>query len=209
MLDVNVGAAGVDASTALPAAVLAVVGTSDLPLVLDTTDPVALEAALRVYPGRALINSVNGDPVSLDAVLPLAVRYGAAVVILALDDTGIPETAGDRLAVVDRVRAAAHEAGLNDNSLIVDALVMTAATDAQAPRATVAALEGAHARGLATVLGVSNVSHGLPNRPLLNAAFSDVAATAGLDAGIINPNGHVIMEAASVANQKRAERREA
>ena len=98
LLDVNVGAAGVDAATALPAAVLACVATSELPLVIDTTDTDALEAALRVYPGRALINSVNGGAESLDAVLPLARRYGAAVVVLALDDAGIPDAAPERMA---------------------------------------------------------------------------------------------------------------
>jgi 5-methyltetrahydrofolate--homocysteine methyltransferase len=204
LLDVNVGAAGVDAVTVLPAAVLAVVGTSDLPLVIDTTDPVALEAALRVYPGRALVNSVNGDPASMEAVLPLVAKYGAAVVVLALDHQGIPETAEGRLAVVQRVRAAAHEAGIADADLIVDSLVMTAATDAGAPRTTVDALAAAHDLGLATMLGVSNVSHGLPSRPLLNAAFLDAAASAGLDAGIINPNDHVIMEAVRLASQQRA-----
>jgi 5-methyltetrahydrofolate--homocysteine methyltransferase len=203
LLDVNVGAAGVDASVALPAAVLAVVGTSDLPLVLDTTDPVALEAALRIYPGRALVNSVNGDPASLVAVLPIAARYGAAVVALALDDTGIPTTAEGRVAVAEHIRAAAHEAGLTDRDLIVDALTMTAATDAEAPRITAAALAAVRASGLPTVLGVSNVSHGLPSRPLLNAAFFDAAAAAGLDAGIINPNDRVIMEAVRLANQAR------
>ena len=204
LLDINVGAAGVDARMALPAAVLAVVGSSELPLVLDTTDPAALEAALRIYPGRALINSVNGDPASIEAVLPLAAKYGAAVVVLALDDIGIPETVEGRMAVVERVRAAAHEAGLTDADLIVDALVMTAATDVDAPRTTVGALSAAHESGLATTLGVSNVSHGLPNRPLLNAAFFDAAAAAGLDAGIINPSDHVIMTAVGIANQARA-----
>jgi 5-methyltetrahydrofolate--homocysteine methyltransferase len=204
LLDVNVGAAGVDASVALPAAVLAVVGTSELPLVIDTTDPAALEAALRVYPGRALVNSVNGDPESMQAILPLVAKYGAAVVVLALDDAGIPETAEGRVAVVERVRAAAHDAGLADSDLVIDALVMTAATDADAPRTTVSALAEVHASGLATVLGVSNVSHGLPSRPLLNAAFFDAAVASGLDAGIINPSDHVIMEAVRVANQARA-----
>jgi 5-methyltetrahydrofolate--homocysteine methyltransferase len=208
LLDVNVGAAGVDAPTVLPAAVLAVVGTSDLPLVIDTTDQVALEAALRIYPGRALINSVNGDPASMEAVLPLAAKYGAAVAILALDDHGIPETAEGRTDVVKRVRDAAHAAGFTDSDLIVDALVMTAATDADAPRATVAALAAAREMGLATMLGVSNVSHGLPSRPLLNAAFLDAAAAAGLDAGIINPNDHVIMGAVELANQHRGEGQE-
>jgi len=203
LLDVNVGAAGVDAVTTLSAAVLAAVASSSLPLVIDTTDPAALEAALRVYPGRALINSVNGDPESIAGVLPLAARYGAAVVVLALDDNGIPQTAEGRLAVVERVRAAAHEAGLSDRDLIVDALVMTAATDADAPRTTVAALSAVRDVGLATVLGVSNVSHGLPSRPLLNAAFFDAAVAAGLDAGIINPNDSVVMEAVRLANQAR------
>jgi len=201
LLDVNVGAAGVDALAALPAAVLAVVGTSELPIVLDTTDPAALEAALRIYPGRALVNSVNGDPVSMEAVLPLVAKYGAAVVVLALDEVGIPESVAGRIAVVERVREAAYAYGLSDSDLIVDALVMTAATDAHAPRTTVEALSAAHASGLATVLGVSNVSHGLPRRPLLNAAFFDAAVTGGLGAGIINPSDHVIMEAVRLANQ--------
>ncbi len=204
LLDVNVGAAGVDAVTSLPQAVLALVGTADAPLVLDTTDPTALEAALRVYPGRALINSVNGDPESIASVLPLARRYGAAVVVLALDDAGIPADSAGRLAVVERVRAAAHAAGMDDTDLVVDALVMTAATDADAPRITVASLAAAHDSGLATILGVSNVSHGLPSRALLNAAFFDAAVAAGLDSALLNPNDHVVMEAVRIANSARA-----
>ncbi len=203
LLDVNVGAAGVDAATTLPAAVLACVGTSELPLVIDTTDPVALEAALRVYPGRALINSVNGDPASLESVLPLAAKYGAAVVALALDENGIPETVEGRMAVVERIRAEAIAHGLLDRDLVVDALVMTAATDENAPAVTLGAVREAHAAGLATVLGVSNVSHGLPDRPLLNAAFLDAAAAAGLDSGIINPGDHVVMGAVRLASQAR------
>ncbi len=203
LLDVNVGAAGVDALTALPAAVLACVATSDLPLVIDTTDAEALEAALRVYPGRALINSVNGDPASLDAVLPLAQRYGAAVVALALDDNGIPHSAEGRLAIVDRIRAKARVWRLEDSDIVVDALVMTAATDADAPEVTLDAVRLANAAGLATVLGVSNVSHGLPDRPVLNAAFIDAAAAAGLDAAIANPADRVVMQAVALASQAR------
>jgi 5-methyltetrahydrofolate--homocysteine methyltransferase len=203
LLDVNVGAAGVEARDALPTAVLALVGTTDLPLVMDTTDYAALEAALRVYPGRALVNSVNGEIASLEAVLPLAARYGAAVVVLALDDDGIPVDAEGRIAVVERVREAARRVGLSDRDLVVDALVMTAATDRNAPRTTLAALERAHDAGLATILGVSNVSNGLPNRVLLNAAFFDAAVAAGLDAAIINPNDHVVIEAVRIVNQAR------
>jgi 5-methyltetrahydrofolate--homocysteine methyltransferase len=203
-LDVNVGAAGVDATVVLPRVVTALSGMSDLPLVIDTTDREALEAALRVYPGRALVNSVNGGEDSLETVLPLAARYGAAVVALALDDGGIPETAAGREAVVERIRTRAHSVGLGDDSLVVDALVMTAATDADAPRVTLDAMSAAAESGLATLLGVSNVSHGLPDRALLNAAFLDAAAARGLDAAIVNPNDSVVMEAVRLANQARA-----
>jgi 5-methyltetrahydrofolate--homocysteine methyltransferase len=187
MLDVNVGAAGVDAASALPRAVTALSGLTDLPLVLDTTDPVALEAALRAYPGRALVNSVNGGTASMAQVLPLAALYGAAVVVLALDDDGIPATADGRLEVIERVRSAAHEAGLSDDDLVVDCLVMTAATDPGAAGVTLEALRRTHAVPLATVLGVSNVSHGLPGRAELNSAMLALAIDVGLDAAIYNP----------------------
>jgi 5-methyltetrahydrofolate--homocysteine methyltransferase len=204
LLDVNVGAAGVDATSTLPVAVLAAIGSSSLPLCIDTTDYEALEAALRIYPGKALVNSVNGEPESISAVLPLVAKYGAAVVVLALDETGIPATAEGRVAIVEKVRAAARDAGVRDADLIVDTLVMTAATDADAPRVTVGALAAVHESGLATMLGVSNVSHGLPNRALLNAAFLEAATDAGLDAGIVNPNDNVMMEAVRTANAARA-----
>ncbi len=203
-LDVNVGAAGVDARDALRAAVLALVGTTDLPLVLDTTDADALEAALRVYPGRALINSVNGTGDSMETVLPLAARYGAAVVALALDDDGIPETVAGRVGIVERIRARAHAAGLRDRDLVADTLVMTAATDSDAPRITLAALAGVRELGIATLLGVSNVSHGLPDRPALNAAFAALATAAGLDAAIVNPEDTVLRDAMRLADTARA-----
>jgi len=188
LLDVNVGAAGVEAATVLPAAVRALAGLTDLPLVIDTTDPSALEAALRVYPGRALVNSVNGGEESLRSVLPLAKRYGAAVVVLALDDAGIPGDADGRLRIVEHVRRAAHGAGLTDQDLVVDCLVMTAAADATATTSTLEALRVVSKEwGLATVLGVSNVSHGLPERSALNAALLTLARERGLSAAIYNP----------------------
>lgn len=204
LLDVNVGAAGVDAAEVLPAAVLALIGTTDLPLVLDTTDAAALEAALKLYPGKALVNSVNGDPASVDAVLPLVARYGAAVVVLALDDDGIPADAAGRITIVERVRTAASALGIGALDLVVDGLVMTAATDAGAPKTTLDTMSAAKDAGLSTMLGVSNVSHGLPDRPLLNAAFIGAAASGGLDAAIANPNDHVVMETVKLANQSRA-----
>ncbi len=204
LLDVNVGAAGVDASEVLPAAVRAATATTDLPLVFDTTDTRALEEALRTYPGKALVNSVNGGAESLAGVLPLVARYGAAVVALALDDDGIPHDAEGRMAIVGRIRDAARAAGVHERDLVVDALVMTAATDENAPATTIEVTRRAREAGLATVLGVSNVSHGLPDRPLLNAAFLGAGAAAGLDAAIANPNDHVVMEAVRLANQVRS-----
>jgi 5-methyltetrahydrofolate--homocysteine methyltransferase len=196
LLDVNVGAAGVDQAAMLPRAALALAGLVDAPLVLDTTDPVALEAALKAYPGRALVNSVSGEEASLAAVLPLAARYGAAVVVLALDDAGIPPTAEGRLDVVRRVRDRAHAAGLTDDDLVADCLVLAAATDARAPVETLEAVRAVSSTlGLATVLGVSNVSHGLPDRPALNAAFLAMAASAGVDAAIVNPSDAEIARA--------------
>jgi 5-methyltetrahydrofolate--homocysteine methyltransferase len=188
LIDVNVGAPLVNATEALPAAALALVGFTTCPLVFDTTDAHALEAALRIYPGRALINSVNGDPASYEAVLPLAKRYGASIIALALDQTGIPKTVEGRLEIVEKIRTQAHAYGLRDCDLVVDMLVMTAATDATAPHTTIAGVQAVTQLGLASVLGVSNVSHGLPNRPLLNAAFVHAAVCAGLSAAIANPS---------------------
>lgn len=201
LLDVNVGAVGVVQADLLPKAVLALSGLVDLPLVLDTTDHAALETALKLYPGRALINSVSGEAESLDAVIPLAVRYGAAVVVLALDDAGVPTTAAARVAVVRRVRERALAAGLKDADLVVDSLVLAAAAGEAGAAETLGAI-GTVSRelGLATLGGVSNVSHGLPGRPALNAAFLSMAAAFGLDAAIINPGDAEAMRAVAAAD---------
>ncbi len=201
LLDVNVGAPGVEATTALPAAVKALIAMCDLPLVLDTTDYTALEAALRVYPGRALVNSVSGEEASMEAVLPLVARYGAAVVVLALDDDGIPDTPEGRVAVVRRVRDRALAWGIPERYLLVDVLTLTAATDPSAAATTLEALRAvSRDLGLATMLGVSNVSHGLPGRPALNAAFLSMAAAAGLDAAIVNPGDFEVARAITAAD---------
>jgi len=206
LLDVNVGAAGVDEVKMLRKAAISLSGSSDLPLVLDTTNVAALEAALRVYPGKALVNSVNGGRESLESVLPLVRTYGAAVVALALDDDGIPETAEGRLRVIERVRDEAAQAGIPSSDIVADTLVMTSAIDPDAPRITVSALQSAKDNGLSTVLGISNVSHGLPMRPTLNAAFLQVAALAGLDAVIANPADAVVVEALALENASRGQK---
>lgn len=191
LLDVNVGAAGVVQAEVLPKAVLALSGLVDTPLVIDTTDPAALEEALKRYPGRALVNSVSGEADSLATVLPLAKRYGAAVVVLALDDEGIPATAEGRVEVVRRVRQAAHAEGLADRDLVADCLVLAAATQEHGAMATLEAIETVTEQvGIATILGISNVSHGLPGRPALNAAFLELAKARGLTAAIVNPVEH-------------------
>lgn len=188
LLDVNVGSPGVEEAVVLPAVVLALSGLVKAPLVIDNTDPDAVEAALRVYPGRAMLNSVNGAQESMERLLPIARKYGAAVLILALDESGIPADAAGRLAVAQRVRSAAHAAGLSDGDLAVDCLVMTAATDAYAASVTLEAVEVVSRDwGLPTVLGVSNISHGLPGRADLNAAFHALALEEGLSAAIGNP----------------------
>jgi 5-methyltetrahydrofolate--homocysteine methyltransferase len=212
LLDVNVGTTGVDTAEALPAAVRALSGLTDLPLVLDDTDPAALEAALKAYPGRALVNSVNGSSSSIESILPIAARYGAAVLVLALDDDGIPPDAEGRLRVAAKVREAAHAHGLADSDLAVDCIVMTAATDPASARATLDAIAVVSDEwAVATVLGVSNVSHGLPGRAWLNSAFLAMAASAGLSAAIMNPSDLEMMRGLAAANllsgrDERAER---
>lgn len=203
LIDVNVGAPGVDAKTTLPALVKTLAGLVDAPLVIDTTDFEAMENALRIYPGKALINSVNGEEASLEAVLPLAKKYGAALVVLALDDDGIPDTAQKRVEIVERIAEKAAALGIKKQDLLVDSLVMAAAADPFAPDVTLAATKAVHERGFYTLLGVSNVSHGLPMRATLNAAFLDAAAAVGLDGAIINPNDEIMTQSLDNINQAR------
>lgn len=186
LIDVNVGAAGVDAVQMLPKAVLALSGIVEPPLVLDTTDPRALAAALRVYPGKALVNSVNGETASLEAVLPLVKQYGASVVALTLDDDGIPKDSEKRFEIAQRIITLAVALGIPRKDIIVDALVMTAAADRQAPATTLDTVRLLDEAGISSMLGVSNVSHGLPMRGALNAALLAAAKEAGLDAAIVN-----------------------
>ncbi|MDR2196878.1 MAG: homocysteine S-methyltransferase family protein [Coriobacteriales bacterium] len=203
LIDVNVGSPLVDQLDMLPRATSALFAVADAPLSLDTTDALALEAALRIYPGRALINSVNGEEQSLATVLPLAQRYGAAVVALTLDENGIPKTVEERMAIALRIRERAAEYGLRDCDLLFDVLTMTAASDPEAPTVTLDALRALSDQGLYSVLGVSNVSHGLPNRSKLNAAFARAATSVGLSAAIANPNDDALREALASRESER------
>ncbi|RDB64019.1 homocysteine methyltransferase [Gordonibacter sp. 28C] len=188
VLDVNVGLPELDEPVVLAAAVERLQATVTAPLQVDSSDPAAVEAAVRGYAGKPLVNSVNGKRENLDAVLPIVKRYGCAVVGLTLDEGGIPPTAEGRLAVAERIVAAAEARGIPRCDVAIDCLVMAAATNQDEAREILRAVSLVKERlGVRTVLGVSNVSFGLPQRGLMNATFLAAALGAGLDLPILNP----------------------
>ena len=196
LLDVNCGAPGVDEAAALERAVYAANGASSVPLVIDTSDPGALERALQAADGKVLINSVNGEKKSMDTVLPLARRYGAAVLGLTLDEDGIPETAQGRLAIAGKILDAAKDNGLPPEDLVIDCLTLTVSAEQKRAMETLQALRLVRDElGLATALGVSNISYGLPARPVLSSVFFAMALEAGLKVAIINPKDERMMDA--------------
>jgi 5-methyltetrahydrofolate--homocysteine methyltransferase len=188
LLDVNVGAPGIDEPAAMERAVFCVQGAVQTPLVLDSSSPAALEAGLKAADGKVLINSVNGEEKSLASVLPLAKKYGAALVCLTLDEAGIPTDAAGRCAVAAKIAAAAQAQGIKRCDLVVDCLTLTVSAE---PKGAVVALEAIRQvtgeLALNTVLGVSNISFGLPSRPLISSTFFAMALEAGLTAAIVNP----------------------
>lgn len=188
ILDVNVGVPGLDEPALLAQVVRMLQGTVPLPLQLDSSDPAAIEAAARTYAGRPLVNSVNGKAANLNAVLPVVARYGCTVVGLTLDENGIPPTAEERLAIARRIVEAAEVQGIPREDVAIDCLVMAAATNQAEVREILRAVTLVKQElGVRTVLGVSNVSFGLPQRPLVNATFLAAAFGAGLDMPILNP----------------------
>lgn len=196
LLDVNVGAPGIDEISAMERAVFCVCGAAGVPLVLDSSSPAALEAGLKAADGKVLINSVSGESKSLKRVLPLAKKYGAAVIGLALDKNGIPDTAEGRLAIARRIRNAARRLGIPDSDIIIDCLTLTVSAEQKRAAETLRAIRMVKQKlGLSTVLGVSNISFGLPQRPLISSAFFAMAMEAGLDAAIINPKDKPMMDA--------------
>ena len=189
VLDVNVGTHGIDEVQAMSKVVTLLQQSTSIPLCLDSTRPAVLEEGLKQYQGKALINSVNGEQASLDGILPLAARYGAAVVGLTLDETGIPATAEGRLDIARRIVAACEQHGIKRQDIYLDSLVFTVGTDINGPRETLRTMQLIRRElpGVNLLLGVSNVSHGLPNRPKINSAFLSMAIGNGLDLAIINP----------------------
>ncbi|MEK6590902.1 MAG: homocysteine S-methyltransferase family protein, partial [Nitrospinota bacterium] len=195
ILDVNVGAPGVDEITMMEKVVFAVQGAVNLPLMLDSNNPAVLEAGLRASDGKVIINSVNGEEKSLHTILPLAKRYGAAVLGLTLDGKGIPKNAERRFEIAERILHMAIEIGINSEDVLIDCLTLTVSAEPMQALETLKTLRMIKERlGLSTVLGVSNISFGLPARPLINSAFLSMALQAGLDAPIMNPRDQKMME---------------
>lgn len=196
VLDVNLGLPEIDEVAMLKEVVVKLQSVIDLPLQIDTSDPVALEGALRLYNGKALINSVNGKEESMNSVFPLVKKYGGVVVALTLDESGIPETVEGRLLIADKIYKKAAEYGISKKDIIVDVLTMSISTDGQAANVTLDAVAGIIERFLGkTILGVSNVSFGLPNRDFINATFFANAMERGLSAAIMNPNSADMLKA--------------
>ena len=188
LLDVNMGVGGIDQAQAMKKAVTEISQLTDAPLVIDTSDATVLEAGLRAYPGRALINSVSAEKERLEKFIPLAKKYGAAIHCLPLTDEGIPKSAEERIQVMDTIISAAKKAGLKDGDFLLDGLVMTVATDVNACNQTLKTLQLYREKyGYPSTMGLSNISFGLPNRPLINSTFFAMCLSAGLDAPIMNP----------------------
>ncbi|HAG13631.1 MAG TPA: homocysteine methyltransferase, partial [Ruminococcus sp.] len=195
ILDVNVGTPGIDEAAVLPQAVQAIQEVTDLPLQLDSSDPAALEAALRIYPGKPIVNSVNGKAESLNTILPLVKHYGAAIVGLTLDENGIPSSSAERFAIGKRILEQAQAIGIPKEDVFLDCLTLTASTGPNGPSETLTAVRRVRQElGLQTVLGVSNISFGLPNRPLINRNFLNMALTNGLTLPIMNPMAEGMMD---------------
>jgi 5-methyltetrahydrofolate--homocysteine methyltransferase len=181
ILDVNVGAFGVDEVTLLPQAVQAVMDTVDIPLCIDSNNPAALEAALKIYKGKPLINSVSGEEHSLTRVLPMVKEYGAAVVGLVQDDEGIPKDAGRRVSIAHKLVERAEAAGIARENIIIDCLAFAIGADISSGPAVIEAIRKIKAElGVNMTLGASNISFGLPDRDLLNNAFAVMAVAAGI-----------------------------
>lgn len=201
ILDVNMGVAGIDQAEAMKKAVMEISQLVNIPLAIDTSDAKALEAGLKAYPGRALINSVSAEPDRLKYFIPLAKRYGAAILCLPLSEEGIPKTGKERLVVVQKIIDEAKKYGLKDNDFLLDALVMTIAADKDACNEVLNTLRLYRQYiGAPSTMGLSNISFGLPNRPLINSTFFAMCLAAGLDAPIMNPYDDSMQNALSAAS---------
>ena len=196
MLDVNMGIPGIDQAAAMEKIITELSMICPVPLSIDSTDPAVLTRAVKIYPGRPLINSVSADPALMEAVFSMAKTYGAAVLCLPIEKGGLPQTAEKRAAIIRRMVETALSFGLRKEDLLLDPLVLTAASNKDAPWQTLRTLQLYRQEfGCATVMGTSNVSFGLPARPGLNAAFLSMALACGIDAPILNPLDETMRQA--------------
>ena len=194
ILDVNVGLPDINESEMMKEVVTELQSVTSLPLQIDTVDAEAMEAAMRIYNGKPMVNSVNGKQESMDAVFPLIKKYGGVAVGLTLDEEGIPSTAEGRIRIAGKIIREAEKYGIKKKDLVIDVLAMTVSSDPEGAKVTLEALKGVRERyGVCTVLGVSNISFGLPGRPVINAHFYTMAMQAGLSAGIVNPSSEEMM----------------
>ncbi len=196
ILDVNVGLPEIDEPRLMEEAVTGIQAIIDLPLQIDTSDTAAMERGLRYYNGKPMLNSVNGKKESMESVFPIAKKYGAVLVCLCLDESGIPETVEGRLRVAEKLVKTAAEYGIPKKNLVIDALVLTISTGQDNANVTLETMRRIrYEMGFHTVLGVSNISFGLPERSRINTAFFTMAMNNGLSAGIVNPSSEPMMSA--------------
>lgn len=196
ILDINMGMSGVDEKALMLQAIETVSGITDLPLSLDSSYVEVLEAALRRYPGRALINSISYEKAKLEALLPIARKYGAMFVLLPLSDEGLPKNSEEKIAIIEKIQARACELGMRKEDIVVDGLVATVGANKSAAVETLETIRYCKENGLATICGLSNISFGLPERSFVNAAFLTMAIQAGLTMAIANPSQELLVSCA-------------
>lgn len=195
LLDVNVGLPGLDESPFMKKAIFAINENVRVPIVIDSSSPEAIEEGLKAVDGKALVNSVSGEEKKLSRILPLVKRYGAAVIGLTMDEKGIPSKGEERFEIAKRIMERALDHGISREDIIIDCLALTVGTMPESPAETLKAIRLVKERlGLSTILGVSNISFGLPKREVINASFLAMAIEAGLDLAIINPYNPVVLD---------------
>ncbi len=193
LLDVNVGAAGVDEVKMMRKAIFTINSTVEAPVVIDSSNPDAIRVALLMVDGKPVINSISGEKKKIEEILPLVKKYGGALIALTLDDNGIPETAEGRISVLDRILTETDRAGIKREDILVDTLTLTVSAEQKRAMETIKALKMVREKyGLNTVLGVSNISYGLPNRRYITSSFLSMAMYEGLAAAIINPSDKLV-----------------
>ena len=201
IIDVNAGVPGVDEGPILRDMMYAIMEVTDVPLCFDTADDIALESALSIYEGKALINSVNGEQARLESILPLVKEYDASVIALCMDDDGIPPTAEDRLKVAEKMIERADKLGISADKLIIDPLALTMGSDHRAGQIAIDTIMlVVEEFGVNVTMGASNISFGLPDRPLINASFIAMSILAGLTCPITNPLEEEVNLAIQAAN---------